>query len=228
MRPQPETPIGALSCRLRTTELVRHIRGQRLYITNERSTSSAAFCLRVCVRKPVLPVFRHSPANWRTHTIRQSNIYFSEILPRTGNVTASTHPCMNSNAILSGFSLSALFNRQRFWTFLPWLEGEVEGLFRAGSFCGDTWKLMLGEVNRSCTGTKGGGGGGGGGRRGGIREVGWNMGWQSWALMICLAFDEIFWVLSLPSDDLRQNPPSCVDEPVSHLLCCELCFVCQE
>ena len=139
MRPQPETPIGALSC--------RHIRGQQLYITNERSTSSTAFCLRVCVRKPVLPVFMHSPANLRTHTIRQSNIYFSEIRPRSGNFTASTIPCMNSNANSSGFSQTALLSRQGFWTFIPWLEGEVKGLVMVGSYSGDIKELLLWEGN---------------------------------------------------------------------------------
>ena len=149
---------------------------------------------------------------------------------------------MNSNANSSGFSQTALLSRQGFWTFIPWLEGEVKGLVRAGSFCGDIWKLLLREVKRFCIGRGGGGGGGrggggkgrrggggrGGGGRGGIREVGWNFGWKSWALRKCDAFDEIIWVLALPSNDLRQNPPSCVDEPVSNLLCCELRLVCQE
>ena len=116
MRPQPETPIGALSCR-----------GQRLYITNERSTSSTAFCLRVCVRKPVLPVFMHSPANLRTHTIRQSNIYFSEILPRTGNFTVAWTATPTETAsrrqhcsVDKGFGLSfpGLRERSRGWSGL--------------------------------------------------------------------------------------------------------------
>ena len=84
---------------------------------------------------------------------------------------------MNSKANLSGFSLAALLSRQRFWTFIPWLEGEVEGLVRA--VCGDIWKLLLREVKRFCIGRREGGGGGrgGGGKgkrggRGGIGEVG--------------------------------------------------------
>ena len=40
--------------------------------------------------------------------------------------------------------------------------------------------------------------------------------------------DELLRLPPLPSNDLRQNPPSCVDEPGAHLLRRELRFHCQD